>query len=295
MASYRQVMQEAVKKCQKAAVSAESAQILLLELCNMNYTDLYLNYENEIDESINRQFQTGLKRLLKNEPLHYILGYQWFYGYKILVSENCLIPRYETEELVANVLADADYYFKDYKSIDIADVGTGSGAIAIALKKEENRFNMFATDISDKALDIAKNNCEINNCEITFFQGDMLQPLIENEIRLDMLVCNPPYIPSRQNMEKSVFDFEPHLALFGGEDGLLFYRSVFENARKVLKDKSIMAFEIGFDKKEALEKLVKEHFPNDKYEFLKDINGKNRMLFIYHNLDHNSDSRHNSD
>ncbi len=285
MASYRQVLQQAVKKCQQVNVSSESVQILLLELCNMNYTDLYLNYENEIDETINKQFQKALKRLLTNEPLQYILGYQWFYGHKILVSPDCLIPRYETEELVANVLADSDYYFKDYPVIDIADIGTGSGAIAIALKKEENRFNMFATDISTKALEIAKENCEINNCEITFFQGDMLQPLIENNIKLDILVCNPPYIPSKQKMEKSVVEFEPHLALFGGDDGLRFYRSVFENAHNVIKEKSFMAFEIGYDEKEALEKLVTEYFPNDKFEVLKDLNGKNRMLFIYHNLD----------
>lgn len=285
MASYHQVLQDAVKKCQQVNVSSESAQILLLELCNMNYTDLYLNYEEEIDESINQQFKRGIKRLLKNEPLQYILGYQWFYGHKILVNPDVLIPRYETEELVANILADSDYYFKDYKSIDIADVATGSGAIAIALKKEETKFNMYATDISSKALDIAKENSKLNDCEITFLKGDMLQPLIENDIKLDILVCNPPYIPSKQSMEDSVINFEPHLALFGGEDGLYFYRLVFENAHKVLKNKSFMAFEIGFDEKEALEKMVKEYFPNNRYEVLKDLNGKDRMLFVYHNLD----------
>lgn len=285
MASYRQILQEAIKKCQQADISTESVQILLLELCNMNYTDLYLNYEQKIDESINQQFQKALKRLLKNEPLQYILGYQWFYGHKILVSPDCLIPRYETEELVANILADSDYYYKDYSSIDIADIGTGSGAIAVALKKEEDKFNIHATDISAKALEIARRNCELNNCEITLFQGDMLQPLIENNIKLDILVCNPPYIPSKQRIEKSVADFEPHLALFGGDDGLYFYRSVFENAHKVMKDKSFMAFEIGYDEKEELEKMVKEYFPDDRYEVLKDLNGKDRMLFIYHNLD----------
>ncbi len=285
MASYRQVLQDAIKKCQQNDIATEAAQILLLELCNINYTDLYLNYENQIDEDINQKFQEGLKRLLENEPLQYILGYQWFYGYKILVSPDCLIPRYETEELVANVLADADYYFKDYHSIDIADIGTGSGAIAIALKKEEDKFKMMATDISLKALELAKKNSVLNNCEITFFKGDMLQPLIDNNIKLDILVCNPPYIPKKQEMEKSVVDYEPHLALFGGDDGLYFYRSVFENAFKVLKEQAFMAFEIGYDEKEALEKMTQEYFPNSKYEFLKDLNGKVRMLFIYRNLD----------
>ncbi|MGB4627816.1 MAG: HemK/PrmC family methyltransferase, partial [Erysipelotrichaceae bacterium] len=185
----------------------------------------------------------------------------------------------------ANILADTDYYFKNSISIDIADIGTGSGAIAIALKKEESKFNMFATDISGKALEIARKNSELNDCQITFFQGDMLQPLIDHNIKLDVLVCNPPYIPAKQRIQKSVIDFEPHVALFGGEDGLFFYHSVFENAHKVIKDKSFMAFEIGYDEKEALIKMVKEYFPDDKYEVLKDINGKDRMLFIYHNLE----------
>ncbi|HPW53551.1 MAG TPA: peptide chain release factor N(5)-glutamine methyltransferase [Erysipelotrichaceae bacterium] len=285
MASYRQTLQKALKKCQQAGISAEAAKILLLELCNMNYTDLYLNYEGEIEETICQKFQEGLKRLLNQEPLQYILGYHKFYGYKILVSPDCLIPRYETEELVANVLADCDYYFKDYPVIDIADIGTGSGAIAIALKKEENRLNMIATDISDKALDMARKNCENNDCEITFMQGDMLKPLIEDRIKLDVLVCNPPYIPDKQKVEESVISYEPHLALFGGEDGLDFYRRVFENAHKVIRDKSFMAFEIGSNERETLEKLVKEHFPDSRYEVLKDLNGKDRMLFIYHNLD----------
>ena len=284
MSTYRQVLRHATKQAEKIDVSAEAVQILLLELCNMSSTDLYVNYDKEISEEILTKFNAGVERLLNNEPLQYILGYQWFYGYKIKVSPDCLIPRYETEELVANVLADSDYYFADKEKITIADVGTGSGAIALALKKEENKFDMYATDISDVALKLAEENSQLNDCKITFLQGDMLQPLIDQDIHLDILVSNPPYIPKEQPMQKSVVNFEPHVALFGGDDGLFFYRKIMENALKVIKDKSFLAFEIGYDEKEASCRLVEQYFPNDHYEVLKDINGKDRMLFIYHNL-----------
>ncbi len=284
MTTYRQALKSGIDKIEEIDLSGETAQILLLELCNLSNTDLYLKYDEEIDQEILKSFTDGIARLMNNEPLQYILGFQHFYGYQIKVNENCLIPRYETEELVANVLADSDFFFPGKEKIDIADVGTGSGAIAIALKKEEERFNMYATDISQAALDLARENCQLNGCDITLLQGDMLQPLIDAGIKLDILVSNPPYIPASQPMQESVIDYEPHVALFGGEDGLKFYRRIFADALKVVKENSFMAFEIGFDEKHALLALCKEFFPNDKYDVLKDINGKNRMLFIYHNL-----------
>jgi len=284
MPSYREVLKKAVKQANEKDISQEAVQILLLELCNMSNTDLYCNYDQNINETLLDKFNNGLTRLLNDEPLQYILGYQWFYGYKIGVGPDCLIPRYETEELVGNVLADFDYYFKNKTDITLADVGTGSGAIAIALKKEEPSLTVYATDISEGALHNASENAKSNDCEITFLAGDMLQPLIDKGIKLDILVSNPPYIPAHQQMQTSVVDFEPHVALFGGEDGLFFYRKIFENAYKVVKEHSFMAFEIGFDEKEAISELVKHYFPNDRFEIIKDINGKDRMLFVYHNL-----------
>ena len=110
------------------------------------------------------------------------------------------------------------------------------------------------------------------------------QPFIDKGIKVDILVSNPPYIPSEEEMEKSVVDFEPHVALFGGNDGLKFYRMIFENAHKVIKDKAILAFEMGYNQKEAMEKEARKYFPDDRMETVKDINGKNRMFFIYHNV-----------
>ena len=287
MASYHEELKRAIKQAEEKDISGEAVQILMLELANMSHSDLYLNYEKEIDPEVLKAFNAGLERLLNNEPLQYILGYQWFYGYKIKVNEDVLIPRYETEELVANVLADSDYYFPDREIIEIADVGTGSGAIALALKLEEPRFNMHASDISEKALAVAEENSRTLGCEIDWLCGDMLQPLIDNNIKLDILVSNPPYIPRQQEIQTSVKEFEPHVALFGGDDGLFFYRRIFEDAHKVLKEHSFMAFEIGYDEKDAIVAELKKFFPDDPYEILKDINGKNRMLFVYHNLTQN--------
>ena len=210
---------------------------------------------------------------------NYVLGYSYFYGYKMIVNENVLIPRFETEELVGLVLSKYDEYFKGQK-IDLADVGTGSGAIAIALKKEEANLNVCASDISFDALNVARQNAKNNDADITFYQGSMLEPLIENNIKLDILVSNPPYIKQDEVLDPSVKDYEPHVALFGGNDGLKFYRMIFENAHKVLKEKSMLFFEIGYDQRENLTALAHEYFKNAHIEVFKDINKKDRMLFI---------------
>ncbi len=250
----------------------------------MEAHNLYMEYEQEVDEQIEKEFEQGLQRLLAGEPLGHVLGFEWFYGYRFKVNEDVLIPRPETEELVANVLASYDEIFNG-EQVTVADVGTGSGAIAISLKKEEPNFHVLASDISEKAVMVAKENAQKNDAIVSFVVGDMLQPLIDRNIKLDILVSNPPYIPNEEVMEHSVVDYEPHVALFGGDDGLKFYRSIFENAHKVLKEKAFMAFEMGYNQKENLTSLAKEYFPDAKIEVLKDLSGKNRMLFIYINVD----------
>lgn len=281
--TYREVLKIAQEQCEKEGIIAQSAVFLLLELSEMESHNLYYEYDNEMDDELNERFQEALQRLLKQEPLQHILGYEYFYGYKFKVNEDVLIPRPETEELVANVLADYDEYFHGQKVCAI-DVGSGSGAIAISLKKEEDNLQMYASDISEKAVMVAKENAQALGVDVTFLVGDMLQPFIDENIKVDILVSNPPYIPVEEQMEKSVVDFEPHVALFGGEDGLKFYRMIFENAHKVIKEKAILAFEMGYNQKEAMEKEARKYFPTDRMETVKDLNGKNRMFFIYHNL-----------
>ncbi|MDD6004400.1 MAG: peptide chain release factor N(5)-glutamine methyltransferase [Firmicutes bacterium] len=280
MKTYNNLLHMYKKEMALKDIPSETMKVFLFELCNERNIDLYLNLDNEASEEFIEVFNEGAKRILNHEPMNYVLGYCWFYGYKLKVNKDVLIPRYETEELVGNILARVDEYYGDYQKIKIADIGTGSGAIAISLVKEESKLDMVATDISDVALEVAKENARINDADIRFMCGDMLKPLIDNNIHLDILISNPPYIPSEEDLEVSVKDFEPHVALFGGEDGLKYYRTIFENADKVLNENAMMGFEIGYNQKESLIALAREYFKDADIEVLKDINGKNRMMFI---------------
>lgn len=279
MATYNQLIHEYRQLFFDKGLSQETVKAFIYELCNEYDINLYMNIDNEVDDRVLKRFNDGIERLLNDEPLNYVLGYTYFYGYKIMVNNNVLIPRYETEELVGLILSKYDEYFNN-KKIDICDVGTGSGAIAIALKKEEDNMNVYASDISKGALDIARSNAKNNDCDITFLLGSMLQPYIDNNIKVDILVSNPPYIKETETVESSVLDFEPHIALFGGIDGLKFYKDIFENAHKILKDKALLFFEIGYDQKENLTSLARNYFPDSFIEVYKDINNKDRMLMI---------------
>ena len=263
----------------KKEMDLNTLRAFLFELCNDENINLYLEKDNEARKSIVDKYESGVKRLIEGEPLNYVLGYSYFYGYRLKVDEAVLIPRFETEELVGRVLSGYDEYFKDQKT-DLADVGTGSGAIAIALKKEEDNLNVYASDISKEALEVAILNAQNNQADIRFFEGSMLKPLIENNIKLDILVSNPPYIRNDEVVEHSVRDYEPNVALFGGDDGLKFYRMIFEDAHKVLKERSMMFFEMGYDQKENLTALAREFFPSADINVYKDINNKDRMLVI---------------
>ena len=281
MSTFRQVLKQAQKELVKANGSEQSALLLMLELSNGEAHDLYSHYEDEMPIELETAYNTAFERLLKGEPLRHILGYQWFYGHRIKVNEHVLIPREETEELVANILIGYDQYFSMNENVTLCDIGTGSGAIAIALKKEEPGLNIIATDISIDAVSVAKSNAIDNKAEVCFCVGDMLEPLIERQLKVDILVSNPPYIPQEENIDDSVKDYEPHVALFGGEDGLKFYKIIFERSKEILNERCMLAFEIGYDQKEALCKEASLHFPHAKIEVLKDMNGKDRMLFIY--------------
>ncbi|OUQ33927.1 peptide chain release factor N(5)-glutamine methyltransferase [Massilimicrobiota timonensis] len=260
------------------------AKVLFYHLAHKEPHQLYLMMDEEVDEELLKQFQDGMQRYMNGEPIQYINGKENFFSRDFIVNENVLIPRYETEELVENILYKIDDYFEDYSSIDLCDVGTGSGAIAITLALEEPKLKVVATDISEKALEVAKENAKELNADVTFYQGDMLQPLIEQQQKFDIFVSNPPYIPQDQDIESVVKDNEPHVALFGGNDGLYFYRKIFQDVRQVLKDRALLAFEMGFDQREIMCEAVEHYFPDIPYEIIKDINGKDRMLFIYYHL-----------
>lgn len=278
MASYKQVLKEAKTKARKLNKESSACELLLLHFSGLKPTELYLYYEDEMPEEAQSNFHLALELYLeKNKPVQQIIGFVYFFGYKFKVKDIALIPRFETEELVANLL----YYYDEYFSgqeVDIVDIGTGSGCLAIALKKEEPKFNMWASDISEDALNLARENASDLEAEVKFLQGDMLKPLFGK--RFDIIVSNPPYIPANEEVDPLIYDNEPHIALFGGEDGLDYYREIISASKKILKEKSIIAFEHGFDKKSELQAIAKKHYPEADIFTLKDMQNKDRMTFI---------------
>lgn len=280
MPTFKQLINQYTEACNQIDLPEQTALTYLVELTQKNRVDLYMNYDQQVSDEILKEYEEGMKRILQHEPMSHVLGYSWFYGYKMKVNSDVLIPRPETEELVSYILAEMDEMFVDKQEIDVVDIGTGSGAIAIAIASEDARTRVMATDISEKALCVAKENAEINKAQVQFMVGDMLKPLIEQGKKVDILISNPPYIRQDETLETSVKDFEPHVALFGGVDGLDFYKQILEDCALILKDKSFLAFEMGWHQGEALCTLVKTMYPHLEPRIVKDMNGKDRMLFI---------------
>lgn len=280
MPTYNELIFKFKKELAEKNIPDQTNKLFLFELCNESNVDLYMNMDKQAKPEIVDKFETGMRRILNNEPMNYVLGFCWFFGYKFNVSNDVLIPRYETEELVANTLSYLDDNFQEYDTIKLVDVGTGSGAIAITLACEEPRLSVMATDISKEAIEVAKDNALYNNANVKFLVGSMLDPLIEDNIMVDVLVSNPPYIPNSEILETSVVDFEPKVALFGGEDGLYFYNEILSKAHNIINKNGLIAFEMGYDQAVPLTNLARKYYPNSTIEVVKDINAKDRMLFI---------------
>ena len=280
MITYNNLLFKYKRKLEEADISTQTGKLFLFELCNEREIDLYLKMDEDADTEIVEKFTDGMTRILNHEPMNYVLGYCWFFGYKFYVSNNVLIPRYETEELVANTLSFIDNNYGSYDKIKLIDVGTGSGAIAISLANDEPKLIVKASDISEEAISMAKRNALENNANVEFLVGSMLDPFINNNDKVDIIVSNPPYIPNKELLERSVVDFEPNVALFGGEDGLYFYNEILSKAHLILNDNGLIAFEMGYNQSDKLVEMAKSYFPGSKIEVIKDINAKDRMLFI---------------
>ena len=284
MATVKELIKQAESRLDDDNKDVNVAKVLFYHLAKKEPHELYLMYDQEVDDILKDQFLAGMEEYYNGRPIQYIKGVETFFGRDFKVNEDVLIPRYETEELVENILYRIDDYFADYQTITLCDVGTGSGAIATSLALEESRLKVYATDISVNAVNVAKENAKNLNADVEFMVGDMLEPLIDRNIKVDIFVSNPPYIPQEQEIKAIVKDNEPHVALFGGADGLYFYRKIFKGVRSLLNDRALLAFEMGFDQRKLMEEALQKYFPDDCYEIIKDINGKDRMLFIYHNL-----------
>ena len=232
---------------------------------NIEYLKKYLK-DKTLDE--------GIELLNKGIPVQYIVGNVDFYGYNFKVNKNVLIPRFETEELVEKTIKYINKYLD--KKVDILDLGTGSGCIAITLKKELD-CNVDAVDISPKALEIAKLNAKNNNVDITFYEGDMLNPI--NKI-YDVIISNPPYIAYNEEIMEIVKNNEPHTALYAEDNGLKYYKDIISNANKYLKEKSIIAFEIGEKQGKLILEYAKNYFKDSIITVEKDMQNRDRFVFI---------------
>ncbi len=217
-------------------------------------------------------YEEDLKRLQQGEPVQYIVGNVDFYGCPIIANPNVLIPRFETEGLVEKVIAKV----KNRSNLKIVDLGTGSGCIAIALKKQLN-CEMDAVDISAPALQVAMENAKINQVDITFYKGDFLEPLHDT---YDVIISNPPYIAYEEEIMDIVKKNEPAIALYAEGHGLLCYKKILTDAKSYLKPNGIIAFEIGYQQGEVLKEYARKFFPTKKITIEKDLQEKDRYLFI---------------
>ena len=239
-------------------------------------------FSNNLSEQLSKDKQDKYfslieKHIKEDVPLSHLVGFEYFYDRKYKVTKDVLSPRMETEELIYKVIE----YVKatNKNNLKILDLCTGSGIIAITLKKElENIFlEIVASDISDAALKVAKENAIMNEAEVKFIQSDIFENINE---KFDIIVSNPPYIAynDKITMEDNVLNYDPHLALFAEEDGMYFYREIVENAKEYLEEDGLVFFEIGYDQREKILKLANEN--GFKAEVYKDINGRDRVAIL---------------
>lgn len=263
----------------KSHCHSEHAKILLAELLNKNPLEL-LNYlDLEVDEEKADIYKKEVIALETGKPLQYVQGKVNFYGYNFYINENVLIPRFETEELVENAINYIKKYFTE--PVDIIDLGCGSGVIGLTLEKKVSTFSVDLVDISKEALEVTNKNCEKLNSKARIIENNFLEGL---EKRYDVIISNPPYIETNEEIEAIVKENEPHIALYAGEDGLDCYRSILKNIKNNMKNRCLIAFEIGANQAEQIKEIVKEYLGEVKIEIKQDLQERDRMMFIFINI-----------
>ena len=264
---------EAYDKGRKSIVSDEAdieAAILLEFVCNTERGDLFSHPERLVNEDEEKKYFSLIERRNEKEPVQYITGKTYFYGLEFFCDKSVLIPRFDTEVLVEEIIKRAP---KDSKLLDLC---TGSGCIAVCVKHERDDIAVSASDISEDALFVAEKNRDKYNLDINFIKSDLFENI---EDKFDIIVSNPPYIPTKVvgELEEKVKDFEPKGALDGGEDGLDFYKKIAKEAADYLKGESILLMEIGFDQGEDVTNILLQNgYINT--EVIKDLNGLDRVV-----------------
>lgn len=265
----------------KGKTSSDHAKMLLSSYLDVNPLELLTILDKEVDSDIEKIYKSSLEALKENKPIQYVIGNVNFYGLKFIVNKNVLIPRFETEELVEQVVE----YTKDLNKdkIKILDLGCGSGAIGLTLKSILKDSEVTLTDISKDALEVAKLNANNLNLDVTFIESDWFSN-VKLE-KYDIIVSNPPYIRTDEEIEEIVRDNEPSLALYGGVDGLDCYRKILANIKPYLNNKFLIAFEIGESQKEEIYDIVNKYLKDIEITCKKDLYGRNRMIFVRNKID----------
>ena len=253
---------------------AESLSFVYRSLKNLSFTDFVFALQQEVTEE-EEVFVKGIfQQLAVHKPAQYIIGQADFYGMQLKVDDRVLIPRPETEELVELILAE-----NSEENLKVLDIGTGSGAIALALAKNRAAWSVTAADISQEALDLASENAKVQKLNIFFKKSDCFAEISE---KYDIIVSNPPYISREDESEVglNVLYSEPHLALFADEDGLAIYRRIAEDAKYHLKDGGKIYLEIGYKQGQSVPELFRKYLPEKRVRTLKDQFGQDRMVVI---------------
>ena len=253
---------------------AESLSFVYRSLKNISFTDFVFALQQEVTEE-EEVFVKGIfQQLAAHKPAQYIIGRADFYEMQLKVDERVLIPRPETEDLVELILAE-----NSEENLKVLDIGTGSGAIALALAKNRAAWSVTAADISQEALDLASENAKVQKLNIFFKKSDCFAEISE---KYDIIVSNPPYISREDESEVglNVLYSEPHLALFADEDGLAIYRRIAEDAKYHLKDGGKIYLEIGYKQGQSVPELFRKYLPEKRVRTLKDQFGQDRMVVI---------------
>ncbi|MGN1000444.1 MAG: peptide chain release factor N(5)-glutamine methyltransferase [Bacilli bacterium] len=262
----------------KKFIKQNEANQLLATVLGYNTLELLNHFDEEVTPDNEKKYKKYIEELLDNKPLQYIIGNVNFYGYEFDINEKVLIPRFETEELVFNVI---NFIKKNLKGhLKVIDLGCGSGVIGITLSKEIPELEVTCLDISEEALEVTKENAKKLGANIRIQKGDMLDNINE---KFDVIVSNPPYIATNEEIESLVKDNEPHIALYAGDDGLDYYRKIFDKVGSVIKDNFLIALEIGCTQKNDIIKIINDKMKNVKIETLKDMSSKDRIIFVYRN------------
>ena len=253
---------------------AESLSFVYRSLKNLSFTDFVFALQQEVTKEEELFVEEIYQQLAAHKPAQYIIGQTDFFGMQLTVDERVLIPRPETEELVELILAE-----NSEENLKVLDIGTGSGAIALALAKNRPAWSVTAADISQDALDLASENAKNQKFNIFFKKSDCFAEISE---KYDIIVSNPPYISREDESEVglNVLYSEPHLALFADEDGLAIYRRIAEDAKDYLKDGGKIYLEIGYKQGQSVPELFRKYLPEKRVRTLKDQFGQDRMVVI---------------